>query len=145
MYGAVPAPVIVGYTREQAEVWAERLAQDDLAWVIEHEGRCIGEARLNWVNQQDRRALYAIGLQLPELLGRGLGTEVTRLVLAHAFTTVNLHRVGLRVLEYNHRAIRCYEKCGFRVEGVERESARVGDQWHNDVIMGVLASEVGDD
>ena len=35
--------------------------------------------------------------------------------------TLGLHRVGLRVLAYNDRAIRCYKKCGFREEGRERQ------------------------
>jgi len=57
------------------------------------------------------------------LLGQGLGTEVTRVVLDFAFGPLALHRVGLRVLAYNRRAIGCYEKCGFQEEGREREPA----------------------
>ena len=45
------------------------------------------------------------------------------------------------VLEYNVRAIRAYEKCGFVREGVERESALVDGAWHGDVIMGILEHE----
>jgi RimJ/RimL family protein N-acetyltransferase len=81
------------------------------------------------------------GLQVPSLLGQGLGTEVTRLVLAHAFGEMRLHQVGLRVLAFNDRAVRCYESCGFRVEGRERETTRVDGEWHDDLIMGVLAPE----
>jgi RimJ/RimL family protein N-acetyltransferase len=76
---------------------------------------------------------------VPALLGKGLGTEATRLVLRHAFNDLGLHRVGLRVLAYNHRAIRSYEKCGFVIEGREREAALVDGAWHDDVLMGALA------
>jgi RimJ/RimL family protein N-acetyltransferase len=41
----------------------------------------------------------------------------------------------------NVRAIRCYKKCGFQLEGRERESVRVGDGWHDDVIMGKLSTD----
>ncbi|RPJ99073.1 GNAT family N-acetyltransferase [Priestia endophytica] len=52
-----------------------------------------------------------------------MGTEITQLVLDYAFKELRLHRVDLRVLQYNKRAIRCYEKCGFIQEGIEREGA----------------------
>jgi RimJ/RimL family protein N-acetyltransferase len=49
-------------------------------------------------------------------VGRVLGSEAISLVLGHAFDTLRLHRIGIRVLSYNHRAIRAYEKCGFVLE-----------------------------
>ena len=41
-------------------------------------------------------------------------------MVAHAFTRLALHRVALTVFEFNARAIRSYEKCGFVVEGRAR-------------------------
>ena len=40
--------------------------------------------------------------------------------------------LSVRVVAYNSRAIHAYEKCGFRVEGREREAAFVDGQWHDD-------------
>ena len=71
----------------------------------------------------------------------GHGTEALQLALRYAFQDLKLHKVYLRVLEYNTRAIRTYEKCGFVVEGVLREEMRVNGEWHNLVYMGVLAGE----
>jgi RimJ/RimL family protein N-acetyltransferase len=59
-------------------------------------------------------------------------------VLAYAFTELALHRVSARVLADNARAIRCYEKCGFAIEGRERQAALVEGEWHDDLIMGIL-------
>ncbi len=72
---------------------------------------------------------------------RGLGTEALRLALRYAFDDLRLHKIYLRVLEYNVRARRAYEKCGFVVEGHLREEMRVGGEWHTLVYMGVLAPE----
>jgi RimJ/RimL family protein N-acetyltransferase len=55
-----------------------------------------------------------------------------------------LHRVSVRVLAYNKRAIRSYQKCGFVIEGREREAGPVNGQWHDDVIMGLLDREFVD-
>jgi diamine N-acetyltransferase len=43
----------------------------------------------------------------------GYGLQATRLCLEHAFHTLKLHSVYLRVLANNPRAIRLYEKAGF--------------------------------
>lgn len=128
-------------TREAAEATVKRLSEHPCAWVIEHAFRVIGEARLDRIDIQDRRASFAIGILDPQLLGRGIGTEATRLVLQFAFDQLKLHRVSVRVLAYNHRAIRSYQKCGFVIEGHEREAACVNGQWHDDVIMGLLDRE----
>ncbi len=61
--------------------------------------------------------------------------------MRHAFGTLGLHWLGLRVVAYNTRAICCYQACGFVVEGREREAALVGGERHDDVMMGVLARE----
>jgi [ribosomal protein S5]-alanine N-acetyltransferase len=111
--------------REDAERWLQQLEAHSCAWVIETDEGVVGGASLNDINETDRRARLAIGLFSERHLGRGIGREAVRLVLQHAFGPLGLHRVDLRVLSYNIRAIRCYEACGFVREGVERESARV--------------------
>ncbi|MCW3096396.1 MAG: acetyltransferase, family [Chthonomonadaceae bacterium] len=125
----------------EVEAWYGRVVQEPYHWIIEAEGRCIGTARLHAIDPENRRAKYAIGIFAPELRGRGLGTEATRLVLAYAFDVLSLHRVELRVLAFNARAIACYERCGFVREGVEREGAWIGGQWQSDVLMSILEQE----
>ena len=125
-------------TANEIEQQHAALAASDTGWVIETDERAVGTARLHGLDAHDQRARYAVGIHDPELLGRGLGAEVTQLVLAHAFETMQLHRIDLRVLTYNTRAIRCYEKCGFRLEGVERESALVDGERFDDAMMAIL-------
>lgn len=128
-------------TRAAAEKWVQNFDQNPHAWIIEAEGRLIGEIRLDRVDLRDRRASMAIGIYDKALLGRGFGSAAIKLVLGHAFGAMQLHRISVRVLAYNHRAIRAYEKCGFVLEGCERETAFVDGHWHDDIMMGVLAHE----
>jgi [ribosomal protein S5]-alanine N-acetyltransferase len=127
-------------------------ARDDLAarflttepggynWAVEYEGHCIGGAGLR-VNPDQHRAAFWIGLFVADLRGRGLGRQITRLILDWAFSDLGLHRVELEVLATNHRAIRCYLACGFRQEGVRREAELYPDGWQDFVEMAVLDSE----
>jgi RimJ/RimL family protein N-acetyltransferase len=110
------------------------------AWAIEHEGHCIGSARLV-VNRDQHCATYAVGLFVAGLRGQGLGREVTRLVLAWGFDVLGLHRIELQVLATNRRAIDCYLACGFRKEGVRREAELYPDGWKDFLLMGLLGSE----
>jgi RimJ/RimL family protein N-acetyltransferase len=64
-------------------------------WAIEAEGHLVGGAGLDALKETDRKAHFVIGMLAPSHMGRGLGTEATRLVLDHGFGSMNLHRVDL--------------------------------------------------
>jgi RimJ/RimL family protein N-acetyltransferase len=140
MYGAMTetAPLM---PLPQANRWLRGLQRHPHAWVIDSDGALSGEVRLDNLNPTDRRARLAIGLFREGDLGRGIGRRAIGLVLQQAFGPLALHRVDLRVLAFNVRAIRCYEASGFVCEGVERESACVGGAWHDDWIMSILEPE----
>jgi RimJ/RimL family protein N-acetyltransferase len=127
-------------TEEAAKHWVRRLLNHDHAWIIEA-GTLIGEIRLDRVDLRDRRASLAIGIEDVTQLGKGLGSEAIDLALGYAFNVLKLHRVSVRVVEYNLRAIRAYQKCGFVIEGREREAALVDGGWHDDVMMAILENE----
>jgi RimJ/RimL family protein N-acetyltransferase len=46
------------------------------------------------------------------------------------FNTLRPHRISVRVLSYNHRAIEAYEKRGIVHAGGERDAAFVNGSWH---------------
>ena len=133
-------------TLAEARTWyqqqrARAAAPSRRHWLIEAEGHLVGRVGLDSLRETDRKAHFVIGMFAPIHLRRGLGTEATRLVLNHAFRSMNLHRVDLRVLAFNDGAIAAYRKWGFVAEGRERESCWLDGQWHDDIIMGVLATE----
>ena len=140
MYGGTFDPAA---TRDPSasRAWVDWLREQPFARIILADDQPVGAIRLHSLSHADRRARLALGLFSGRFLGRGIGRRAIALTLDHAFGPMGLNRVDLRVLAYNHRAIRCYEACGFRHEGVEREAAFVDGQWHDDRIMGILARE----
>jgi UDP-4-amino-4,6-dideoxy-N-acetyl-beta-L-altrosamine N-acetyltransferase len=101
----------------------------------------IGTTGFHQINFKNRNAMFGISIGDKEVWGQGFGTEAMFLMLQYAFDTLNLHRVGLQVFEYNERAIRVYEKLGFRQEGVLRqEHYREGRYWDT-MFMGLLREE----
>jgi RimJ/RimL family protein N-acetyltransferase len=128
------------HTREHLTATRRPPEPGEYTWAVEHGGHCIGSAALR-VDAGQHRATYAVGLFVPALRGRGLGREVTRLVLAWGFGELGLHRIELEVLAFNTRAIRCYLACGFRSEGVRREAELYPAGWQDLIVMGLLRSE----
>jgi RimJ/RimL family protein N-acetyltransferase len=127
-------------TEEAARRWVKRVLDHDHAWIIEA-GALLGHVRLDHIDLLDRRATLGIGIDDSAQLGKGLGSEAVTLVLGYAFNGLKLHRVSLRVVDYNLRAIRAYQKCGFVIEGREREAAFVDGVWHDDIMMAILDRE----
>ena len=82
-----------------------------------------------------------IGLGEREYWGKGYGTDAVRVILRYAFTELNLRRVTLYVFAYNERAIRSYEKAGFKVEGRLRQYIARDGQRYDMIFMGILREE----
>ncbi len=127
------------------EQWyATRASVDDrldLSIVELASGAWVGEVVLHDLQPDDRSCWFRILLARPELYDRGLGTETTRLVLAHAFETVGQHRVELEVLAANARAIHVYANVGFVREGTRREACRWEGEWLDTHVMSMLVDE----
>ncbi|MEA3344649.1 MAG: GNAT family protein [Chloroflexota bacterium] len=49
----------------------------------------------------------------------------------------------MRVFDFNHRALRCYQKYGFHQEGRLREAHFTEGHYHDVLLMDILASEFG--
>lgn len=140
MYGGDPnAPQTPSLRR--SEHWLTWLMDHPFGRLIERDGVLVGHIRLHSLDRRDRRARLAIGLFADRFLGQGIGRQAIDLTLDHAFGHMGLHRVDLRVLGFNTRAIRCYRACGFVHEGTEREGALVDGQWQDDWIMSILSHE----
>lgn len=128
------------YTYESAVIWYERISNHPCKWIIEYKGKCIGTVGLR-TYAEDNKAKYAIEIYDSSVYGHGIGTIVTKMVLQYAFEVLEVHKVYLRVLDYNTRAIKCYEKCGFIKEGIDREGALIDGVYHSDIYMGIIKSE----
>lgn len=77
----------------------------------------------------------------PGRRGRGIGLSMVQKILRIGFDELCLHRIELVVFDFNRPAIACYEKAGFRTEGVLREVVRMGDTYWNWQAMSILAFE----
>ncbi|MBV9878571.1 MAG: GNAT family N-acetyltransferase [Verrucomicrobia bacterium] len=100
----------------------------------------IGHVALWGITLKDQCANLGIILNR-EVWSQGYGTEALLLVLRYSFNELNLHRIQLEVLAENSRAIRCYQKAGFREEGRRRQVYFRDRKWRDQILMGILAED----
>jgi RimJ/RimL family protein N-acetyltransferase len=73
--------------------------------------------------------------------GKGYGTDSVITFLHFLFAQWNFHRISLDTWDENFRAIRAYEKAGFKIEGRQRDARFVLGAYHDAILMGLLRDE----
>ena len=81
------------------------------------EGKHIGECSLFNFDFLGNAAEFGIVIGEKDFWGVGHGTDAVEVLLHDIFATSELNRLVLRTLDWNARAQRCFEKCGFTVSG----------------------------
>jgi RimJ/RimL family protein N-acetyltransferase len=133
----------INVAQEEEFIQKMQASETDLMLgIVTRDGdRLIGCLGLHQTDVRNRHAVFGISVGDKSYWGKGHGTEATRLVLDHAFATLNLNRVWLQVFEFNPRAQRCYEKLGFRHEGRLRQHIYRDGKYCDSLVMGILRSE----
>jgi RimJ/RimL family protein N-acetyltransferase len=72
---------------------------------------------------------------------KGYGSEALTLLLDYGFKALNFHNVELTVFSFNYRAIRSYEKVGFKIIGKRREALKRGRETFDIIYMDILENE----
>lgn len=98
----------------------------------------IGSVYLRDVNLKERKAEYGIFIGEEDKKGKGYGTQAARLMIKYAFNEIHLHKLYLRVLADNKKAIASYKKAGFEQEGISKRDVYVRGTYRDIVWMAVL-------
>ncbi len=105
-------------------------------------GTTVGHGELARIDRKNLSAWIArVLVGPPELRGQGIGQQIVEQLLRVAFDELGLHRVALNVFDFNEAAIRCYERVGFKREGLLREARRHGDEYWSVYVLGMLERE----
>jgi RimJ/RimL family protein N-acetyltransferase len=134
-------------SQKDSQKWIEKELEDQKAsqhWFTIRalaEDKLIGDIGLYIVNWPGRDAFVGLGIGERDFWGRGFGTDAMNVILRYAFLEVNLRRVTLTVFEYNPRAVRSYEKAGFRHEGRLRKLLHRDGRRYDELFMGILREE----
>ena len=137
---------------EVARWWAPRGADaavdglfddQEVVYAIEVDGIVIGAIEFGEENEPDyRHAGIDIFIDAAHQ-GRGLGRGAIRALARYLFEVRGHHRLTIDPALANERAIRAYERVGFRPVGIMRAYERGADgTWHDAMLLDLLEGEL---
>ncbi len=121
--------------------WLE--PDESVGFAIELDGVLVGSIQYLEEDEPDyRHASVDLFLDTAHH-GRGLGPDAIRTLARHLFDVRGHHRLTIDPSAANERAIRAYERVGFRPIGRMRNYERGPDgTWHDGLLMDLLVGEL---
>ena len=120
--------------------WFERVSRNNNYYLLIFE---IDDKPLGFINihKVAEGGIADWGFYVAPDAPKGTGKKLGQAALEYAFSTVRLHKICGQALGYNAPSI-CFHQClGFRQEGRQQEQFYDGQDYHDVVCFGLLASE----
>ena len=84
-----------------------------LFFMIKSDEQIIGATWIEKITEDN--ATIGIYIAITNYRGKGIGSQVIKILINKAFKEMNLNKLFLNVREKNANAIKCYKKCGFKI------------------------------
>ena len=110
-------------------------------FAIEVNDEPVGMVNYNKIDRDNKSVDMDIMIGQKEYWDKGYGTEALKTFCGFLFSKFNLNRIWLGSYAYNLRAIRAYEKSGFKKEGIMREDALINGKFVDSVLLSILRKE----
>jgi RimJ/RimL family protein N-acetyltransferase len=104
------------------------------------DGELVGHLMLYGSDPKDRCGTVSIMIG-PPFQRHGFGHDALDILIRYAFTELGLHRLELSVNAFNTAGLLLYRKLGFVEEGRRRSAIYRDAEWHDHVLLGLLATE----
>lgn len=112
-----------------------------LAICLVENNKFIGTVNIQDIDWINRTASIPILIGDKNEWGKGYATEARMMALNFAFNERNLHKITDYVLDDNHKSLKLHNKCGYKEEGLIRDSVFKNGKYHNQVVLGVIKEE----
>ncbi len=105
------------FTKESQREWFDNLPKNHCYWVkgIEYNNEVIGVAGIKFIDLENKKAEYFGYIGDKNYWGKGLSEHLFPLIYHAAINNFGLKELYLNVIPQNTRAIKAYEKAGFKV------------------------------
>lgn len=99
-------------TLQEEKAYLEKNQDDKNTFVIvdSRTDEMIGTIGLHCIDNINRTATLGIFIGDKNYWSKGYGTEAIQLILDFGFNYLNLNNIDLTLMEFNQRALKCYEK-----------------------------------
>lgn len=128
------------FVRDSAAAWHEGRAYDFAIRREADPARHLGNVSVWYVSRANRVGEIGYWVRT-DATRTGTCTEAVARLLHFGFEDLDLHRMILRIAVGNRGSERVAEKLGFHLEGTLREEVKVGDDWLDHTVWGLLERE----
>ena len=125
----------------EKEYLEKNVKDNQFAIVSLEDDELIGTVSLEKIDYINRKATLGIFIGEKEARNKGYGTEAIKLILEYGFRYLNLNNIKLDLMEFNERAYKCYQKCGFKEYGRRRKSNFINGKYYDTIEMDILEEE----
>ncbi|TJX59977.1 GNAT family N-acetyltransferase [Soehngenia saccharolytica] len=102
----------------------------------------VGFANIVNIDWKNRSAFHGIKIANSEFRTRGIGTDTVMAIMRYCFEELNLNRLDGAIISYNEASKKLYcDKCGWKIEGIKRKNIFKGNEYHDELIVGILKEE----
>lgn len=97
--------------------------------------KAIGSTYFKDIDNKNSKAEFGIFIGEKDDLGKGYGSETAKQMINYGFTSLELHKIYLRVFAKNIAAIKSYKNAGFEISGHFKEEIRINDNYYDIIFM----------
>ena len=99
----------------------------------------VGHAELNKIDDKNKYArICRILIGDKQNRNKGFGKAIIMELIRIGFHDLQIHRLDLGVFDFNHQAIKCYKDCGFEIEGLLKDTTKMGDEYWSVYNMSII-------
>lgn len=138
--GSLPMP----RSMNDLEGWYREACSDPETSIFSvklHDSTHIGNIELRELDLRCGCSELGIMIGDRKFRGKGYGSEAVKALCGFAFSQLRLHRISVRVLEFNEPAFHMFKKCGFTHEGTQREAFWLDGRYWDIRFMSLLEKE----
>lgn len=142
-----PSDIIdIGHSHEKSDEWFDDIQKKQgisnvRLGIFLNDGTVIGDIALQDIDRTNRVCSVGMGISRIQFRCRGYGQQAVKLMLSYGFDYLGMERITASTLEINAAGKKSLEKCGFVLEGTEREAVYLNGRRQNRLNYAVLRSE----
>jgi RimJ/RimL family protein N-acetyltransferase len=130
--------------QERADIRNASKSKDQAYHIIikQSDDTAIGFLRFNFIDRTSGNVWLRVMIGEKTAWGKGYARDALQAYLRWLFHDVGIHRITLECYSTNTRAVKFYERLGFKKEGVLREAVVIDGTYHDIFSYGMLGCDL---
>lgn len=129
-------------SEDKQREWFKNNLNSGLRFIIydNETNKRVGYFSFKMTNEVSKTGKIALKF-IKDSRGKNFGTDTLKLMMSFLFNKMNMHRLFTTIVSYNKSSLKLFEKCGWQIEGNERQSIFMNKSFHDNYSISILQDE----